>query len=631
MLTKVVNNSHKRGFWDGLDLELLIQGFSYETPRISLDGKKVAYIQSLEKGSFLFIYDIESQSHQQLISRNSLSTGTPYGGGTYCWSHDSKFIYFTSKGKLHRIDADGGLEEPLNSLGNSFSLFASADWLLFSVEHDDHMSLGRLKLDENIHRNWPTRLPIEDNFFYDATINSETGSISVHSWSFPNMSWNGSKIEILSFDFPDSSKLTRTIIAGSATIATSQAKFSPDGSKVSFLHEETGWLNLWTANADGSDPAILVDEKYEHAYSTWVTGASNHVWIDNDQIIFTRNDQGFLSLVHVNTKTKETTLINLPTGYYSALSVSDNGERLVCHYNNYHTKGEIWLIETSTILSESPRLSVVCKSGIKLSKLIKSEFIIPKRIEFTTRDGSSCYGLLYAKKDINGQVTKAPVIISVHGGPTGMRTNNWDNGPQYFASRGYVVFQVNHRGSIGFGRDYREILNENWGIYDVQDSIDGLNYLHEQGIVNKEKSIIMGGSAGGYTVLMTLATEQKVFTAGVDLFGVSDNFLLAEDTHYLESRYTDTLVGPLPEAAANYIKRSPIFIADQIVDPLLILQGEDDPVVPKNQSEKIKEKVKGPVEYKLYKGEEHGFSKLSSLRDMYPRIEKFIRKYVLYR
>ncbi|MFV2014284.1 MAG: alpha/beta hydrolase family protein, partial [Candidatus Heimdallarchaeota archaeon] len=135
---------------------------------------------------------------------------------------------------------------------------------------------------------------------------------------------------------------------------------------------------------------------------------------------------------------------------------------------------------------------------------------------------------------------------------------------------------------------------------------------------------------GGYTVLMTMATKPGIFKAGIDLFGVSDNFLLAEDTHYLEKFYTYSLVGTLPEEADKYFCLSPIFHAEKIVDPLLILQGEDDPVVPKNQSELIRDKVKGPVEYEVYKGEGHGFKKMSSLRDMYARIEKFVKKHVLY-
>jgi dipeptidyl aminopeptidase/acylaminoacyl peptidase len=275
-------------------------------------------------------------------------------------------------------------------------------------------------------------------------------------------------------------------------------------------------------------------------------------------------------------------------------------------------------------------ISVISNSGVKFSNQIKSQVITPKRITFPTSDGLESHGLLYSAEDSQGNVEKAPLIINVHGGPTGMATNSFNRTAQYFASRGYVYFELNYRGSIGFGKEYRQKLNGNWGIYDVNDSVDALEYLAKEGLVDKNKAIISGGSAGGYTVLMALAMKPGVFKVGIDLFGVSDNFLLAEETHYLEKYYTYSLVGTLPEDADKYFSLSPIFHADKIVDPLLILQGEDDPVVPKNQSELIRDQVKGPVEYKAYEGEGHGFKKISSFKDMYERIEKFVKKHVLY-
>jgi dipeptidyl aminopeptidase/acylaminoacyl peptidase len=221
--------------------------------------------------------------------------------------------------------------------------------------------------------------------------------------------------------------------------------------------------------------------------------------------------------------------------------------------------------------------------------------IKPEAISFPTSDNSTAHGLLYLASDNNGKRENAPVVMYVHGGPTGMATNNFNSIIQYLATRGYAVFAINHRGSIGYGKDYREVLNCNWGTYDVNDTIDALNYLAKQGLVNKNKSCILGGSAGGFTVLMSLVKKPGIYSAGVDLFGVSDNFGLAEDTHYLESRYSDILLGPLPEASQKYVEQSAIFHADKISDPLLIFQGADDKVVPKNQSELIKSKVKGYV------------------------------------
>lgn len=620
----------KRGFWDGLPFEIFKAGYMYSNPKISPNGEFVSYAMSNENGTHLYLYEIKSGEHFQLTSEHSISTGTAYGGETYCWAADSTSLFYSSKGIIYQVPTSGGLGRELTGIGKKFSPSVTKNNLIFSVEHEDHMSLGLLNLDGDMVNNWPIRIPITESFLYDASLHPSTNSILVHSWSYPNMSWDGSSIEILKPLKEDYSEIERIHIAGSETVATSQPKFSPDGTKISFLHEENNWLNLWIANSDGSNPEPLVDEKYEHAYSTWVTGGSNHTWISNEKLIFTRNDAGFMSLVLVDINSKETSKLDLPEGYYSSLR--SVGNLFVCWLTNHEIRGQILLFNTENIDSgiTMDNVTVIANSGIKLSEEIRNELVIPEKITFPTSDGLESYGLLYAQKDESGKIDHAPVFIGIHGGPTGMRTNLFSSDPQYFASRGYVYFELNYRGSIGFGKEYRQKLNGNWGIYDVNDSIDALEFLSKEGIADKRRSIIIGGSAGGFTVLMALAMKPGAFKAGVDLFGVSDNFLLAEETHYLEKYYSDSLVGSLPEDADKYFALSPIFHADKIVDPLLILQGEDDPVVPKNQSELIRDKVRGPVEYKAYEGEGHGFNKNSTYQDMYARIEKFVKKHVLY-
>ncbi|MCE7734146.1 MAG: S9 family peptidase [Candidatus Heimdallarchaeota archaeon] len=620
----------KRGFWNGLPFEIFTAGYNYENPKLSPNGKFVSYTMSNENGPHLYLYEISTSQHFQLTSEYSLSTGTEYGGETYCWSDDSLFLFYSSKGTLYRVPTDGGESTKLSGYGKQFSPSTNNNNLIFSVEHEEHMSLGVLTIEEEMEKNWPRRIPITESFIYDSIFHPTNGSILSHIWSYPNMSWNGSKIELLRPVKSDYSEIERIIIAGSETIATSQPRFSPNGDKISFLCEKNGWLNLWIADGDGSNPQPLVEEEHEHAYSTWVTGGSNHVWISNEQIVFTRNTEGFMSLLLVNINSKETKTLDLPEGIYAKLQ--SDGKYLLCFFTDHETRGKILLIDITDIENgiKEQNVSVITNSGVKLSEKITSQLTRPQKITFPTSDGLQSHGLLFANNDNQGNLQNAPVIINVHGGPTGMATNSFNRNAQYYASRGYAYFELNYRGSIGFGKEYRQKLNGNWGIYDVNDSTDALEYLSKEGLADKKKSIIMGGSAGGFTVLMTMAMKPGIFTVGVDLFGVSDNFLLAEETHYLEKFYSDSLVGTLPEDADKYFSLSPIFHADKIVDPLLILQGEDDPVVLKNQSELIRDKVKGPVEYKVYEGEGHGFRKISSLQDMFVRIEKFVKKYALY-
>jgi dipeptidyl aminopeptidase/acylaminoacyl peptidase len=170
---------------------------------------------------------------------------------------------------------------------------------------------------------------------------------------------------------------------------------------------------------------------------------------------------------------------------------------------------------------------------------------------------------------------------------------------------------VNHRGSSGFGRDFRRQLNGNWGIVDVEDSIAAVRYLCNSGAADPARTAISGGSAGGYTVLNALSSSD-VFKAGADYYGVSDITALARDTHKFESRYLDSLIGPYPAAKSVYESRSPLNHLDGFKVPLIVLQGADDPVVPPNQSERIVDALRKrgvPVAYLLFPGESHGFRK----------------------
>jgi dipeptidyl aminopeptidase/acylaminoacyl peptidase len=249
-------------------------------------------------------------------------------------------------------------------------------------------------------------------------------------------------------------------------------------------------------------------------------------------------------------------------------------------------------------------------------------------------DGGRVHGIYYAPQNpcFEGK-GKPPLIVLVHGGPTSQRGGSFDGQAQFFTSRGWAVLQVNYRGSTGFGREYRDMLKNNWGIYDVEDSVSGAKHLVAAGLVDQGKLVIMGGSAGGFTVLKTLEDYPGTFKAGICLYGVANQFTLAADTHKFEERYLDYLLGELPDAAEIYKERSPIFFAERIQDPIAIFQGEEDKVVPKNQSEVIVAAlVKNgvPHEYHLYPGEGHGFKKIETIEKFYSSVEEFLHQHVIY-
>lgn len=202
-----------------------------------------------------------------------------------------------------------------------------------------------------------------------------------------------------------------------------------------------------------------------------------------------------------------------------------------------------------------------------------------------------------------------PLIVKSHGGPTSATTGTFNLDTQFWTSRGFAVLDVNYGGSTGYGRAYRERLNGAWGIVDVDDCVSGARALADEGLVDRQRLIIKGGSAGGYTTLAALAFRDA-FTAGASYYGIGDLEAMVKDTHKFESRYLDNLVGPYPDAIATYRERSAIHHLDQLSAPMILLQGLDDKVVPPNQSQAMADALRSrglPVAHLEFEGEGHGF------------------------
>jgi dipeptidyl aminopeptidase/acylaminoacyl peptidase len=207
------------------------------------------------------------------------------------------------------------------------------------------------------------------------------------------------------------------------------------------------------------------------------------------------------------------------------------------------------------------------------------------------------------------------LIVISHGGPTAFSSSGFDLGIQFWTTRGFAVLDVNYSGSSGYGRAYTDRLRGQWGVLDVADCIAGARSLADAGRVDGDRMVIRGGSAGGFTTLRALTTS-TVFAAGCSRYGIGDLAALATDTHKFESRYLDGLVGPWPAASEVYAERSPIHHVDALNCPMLILQGEDDAVVPLNQARLMADAVRAKgleAELIVFEDEGHGFRRAETI------------------
>jgi dipeptidyl aminopeptidase/acylaminoacyl peptidase len=245
-------------------------------------------------------------------------------------------------------------------------------------------------------------------------------------------------------------------------------------------------------------------------------------------------------------------------------------------------------------------------------------YSVPETITFPTANKQIAHGFYYppTSKDYRGvipdedsQNEAPPLVVMMHGGPTGATHSALNLRTQFWTSRGFAVLDLNYRGSTGYGRKYRDKLIRQWGIVDVEDAVHGADYLVQRGKADKDRLAIRGGSAGGYTTLSAL-TFTDTFNAGASHFGVSDLEALAKDTHKFESRYLDSMIGVYPDEIEIYKARSPIHHVDQMASPCIFFQGLEDKVVPPNQAETMVEALtkKGvPVAYVPFENEQHGF------------------------
>jgi dipeptidyl aminopeptidase/acylaminoacyl peptidase len=244
---------------------------------------------------------------------------------------------------------------------------------------------------------------------------------------------------------------------------------------------------------------------------------------------------------------------------------------------------------------------------------------MPRQIEFPTAGGKTAFGYFYGPQngDFSSQESAPPLLVKAHGGPTAATSTAFNPTIQFWTSRGFAVLDVDYGGSTGYGREYRRRLNGQWGIVDIDDVCAGASYCVQHKLADEKRLAIDGGSAGGYTTLGALAFRD-VFTAGCSLYGVADLGALAEDTHKFESRYLDGLVGVWPTEKKTFDERAPINSVDKLSCPILLLQGDEDKIVPPNQAELMYKalKEKGiPTALRMYVGEQHGFRKSENIED----------------
>ncbi|MBV1910769.1 MAG: S9 family peptidase [Kangiellaceae bacterium] len=456
--------------------------------------------------------------------------------------------------------------------------------------------------------------------FYSAPrLTKNAHRLSWTCWNHPDMPWDASELWVADFHRDGSLDAAHRITGGNpANIlreekgfaeqqrSVSQPLWSEDG-VLHFISDASGWTNLYSCR-DGLLNALAPIDR-EFGIPQWVLGTSTYV-LHGHHVIAAYFQNGQQQLCRIDVNTGQTEQLVLPFRDFGEHMLSD-GQYLYFRASGPAIPEAIYAYDLEDDTYQ--QLSLASEFPIAID-----EISIPQTIEFVSKNSRKSHAFYYPPKNRAFSPPKGnlpPLIVMSHGGPTAATSNSLDASIQFWTHRGFAVVDVNYGGSTGFGKKYRNSLLRQWGVVDVEDCIAAAEYLVEQKLADGNALLIRGGSAGGYTTLCAL-TYFDVFAAGMSRYGVADLESLASDSHKFESRYLDSVVGPYPKEKQLYMERSPIHSTDKLSCPILLLQGEDDKVVPPNQAEMMVDALKAkkiPFAYQLYPGEGHGFRKSSTI------------------
>jgi dipeptidyl aminopeptidase/acylaminoacyl peptidase len=545
-----------------------------------------------------------------------------YGGGAVWFHGDTAFYSEFADGRVYRVDDAGAEPRPVTPeparphdlrYADGCVTPDGATVICVRERHDTSEVLNELVAFPADGSDTPDVLVSGSDFFMAPRIDPAGARLAWLAWDHPHMPWDGTELRVGELG----SLGDATLVAGGSDESVIDPRWSPDG-RIHFCSDRTGWWNLYD-----QERALTTLTDAEVGFPAWIFGMTRYAFLDDGRIacVVTRRAVGSLELLDPERGVLQPA--GLEWTSYGRNALSAGGGRLVFAAASPLVPSSLVSYDPATGSEEILRRSLDVE-------LDAASISVPRAIEFPTRDGATAHAFYYppASAAWEGPDDELPPLrVICHGGPTSHSGPTFDLTTQFFTQRGIGVVDVNYRGSTGFGRAYRTQLEGRWGEIDWQDCVDAARSLADGGEADAERTWIEGGSAGGYVVLCALVFDPHAFAAGVSYFGVADVEALARDTHKMESRYLDSMIGPYPELAELYRQRSPVHFVDRLDRPLLLLQGLDDEVVLPSQAEAMVDVLeqKGiPYAYLTFEGEGHGFRMQENIRRSFEATLSFV-------
>jgi dipeptidyl aminopeptidase/acylaminoacyl peptidase len=415
----------------------------------------------------------------------------------------------------------------------------------------------------------------------------------------------------------------------SLTFLNAEPVPSPDGQWVAFVSDADGWDHLYVVAAAGGPAAQVTRGRFEVTRFAWSADATH--------IVFDRNDAEHPGARHLAVATRGSTwaspaIETLTSGRGTNTNAhwSPDGKRLVFDHTDAHNSTDLHVIDAAT--GAAPRrLTDSMPAGIDRAALVE-----PDLVHYAGPGGAQVPAYLFVPPQLD-KSRKHPAIVWVHGDGINQNYDGWhihrDYGVyysfhQYLLQQGYVVLSVDYRGSIGYGRDWRQGHYRDLGGKDYGDIAAGVDYLKTIGYVDTERVGIWGLSYGGFMALQALTVTPDLFRCAIDVAGVEDwnDWYRDPGGPWIRAR-----MGRPEEDPALYRRLSPIFHIDTITRPLLVLHGTSDVNVPFVESVRLidaLEKAGKPVEFVMFPGEFHYFQRAHVLRDAWRTADRFFARHL---
>jgi len=546
-----------------------------------------------------------------------------YGGGDF--TVHNQIIYFSNAADNRVYQYDGQLKPitPENSELEyryaDFCLNPEANLLVAVRETHQSDNVINELVAINLDSDQITVIHSGFDFYSFPRITQGGQRICWTCWNQPDMPWDAAELWVADLHSDGTIDAAHKVTGGN-DVSIFQPEWSDDG-VLHYISDASGWTNLYS-HRDGVLNALAPIDR-DFGTPQWIFGLGTYV-INPDGTLYALDyEEGQQQLCHIDPTSGHIEPVALPFKHFEGALLGDKDALYFCAAGPAS--------ESAMYRYDIKEQKYYALTEVSPFPLPAEDISVAKPISFSSENGRVCHAFYYAPKSSRFEAPEnscPPLIVMSHGGPTAFSDNSLNPNIQFWTNRGFAVVDVNYGGSTGYGKRYRESLSGQWGIVDVEDCIAAANYLVAEKLADKEALLIRGGSAGGYTTLCAL-TFHNVFAAGMSRYGVADLESLASDSHKFEARYLDKMVGPYPENKALYQERSPIHHTDKLSCPILLLQGEDDKVVPPNQAELMVAALdqKGiPYGYLLFEGEGHGFRQADTIVKAFNAELYFYRK-----